>query len=107
MLDSLWSRMLVALGTRVPPAALDSWLRPCRLTAVEGDHIKITAPNPYTRDWLHQHHTESLQAAARDVLGGILAFPSMSTAKRACPSPPLPRRSRLSPPPVSLSVTRS
>jgi len=55
MLDSLWSRMLVALGTRVPPAALDSWLRPCRLTAVEGDHIKITAPNPYTRDWLHQH----------------------------------------------------
>src|SRR5215468_9197385 len=70
MLDSLWSRMLVALGTRVPPAALDSWLRPCRLTAVEGDHIKITAPNPYTRDWLHQHHTESLQAAARDVLGG-------------------------------------
>ena len=70
MLDSLWSRILVALGTRVPPAALDSWLRPCRLTAVEGDHIKITAPNPYTRDWLHQHHTESLQAAARDVLGG-------------------------------------
>jgi len=70
MLDALWSRMLVALGTKVPPAALDSWLRPCRLAAVEGDHIKIAAPNPYTRDWLHQHHTESLQAAAREVLGG-------------------------------------
>jgi len=70
MLDSLWSRMLIALATKVPPAALDSWLRPCRLTAVEGDHIKIAAPNTYTRDWLHQHHTESLQAAAREVLGG-------------------------------------
>jgi chromosomal replication initiator protein len=70
MLESLWSRMLIALATKVPPAALDSWLRPCRLTAVEGDHIKISAPNTYTRDWLHQHHTESLQAAAREVLGG-------------------------------------
>ena len=70
MLESLWSRMLIALATKVPPAALDSWLRPCRLTAVEGDHIKIAAPNTYTRDWLHQHHTESLQAAAREVLGG-------------------------------------
>ena len=70
MLESLWSRMLIALATKVPPAALDSWLRPCRLTAIEGDHIKIAAPNTYTRDWLHQHHTESLQAAAREVLGG-------------------------------------
>ena len=70
MLESLWNRMLIALATKVPPAALDSWLRPCRLTAVEGDHIKIAAPNTYTRDWLHQHHTESLQAAAREVLGG-------------------------------------
>jgi len=70
MLESLWSRMLIVLATKVPPAALDSWLRPCRLTAVEGDHMKIAAPNTYTRDWLHQHHTESLQAAAREVLGG-------------------------------------
>jgi chromosomal replication initiator protein len=70
VLESLWNRMLIALATKVPPAALDSWLRPCRLTAVEGDHIKIAAPNTYTRDWLHQHHTESLQAAAREVLGG-------------------------------------
>jgi chromosomal replication initiator protein len=70
MLESLWGRMLVSLATKVPPAALDSWLRPCRLTAVEGDHVKIAAPNTYTRDWLHQHHTESLQAAAREVLGG-------------------------------------
>src|SRR6266571_4102739 len=70
MLESLWNRMLIALATKVPPAALDSWLRPCRLTAVEGDHMKIAAPNTYTRDWLHQHHTESLQAAAREVLGG-------------------------------------
>jgi chromosomal replication initiator protein len=70
MLESLWNRMLISLATKVPPAALDSWLRPCRLTAVEGDHIKIAAPNTYTRDWLHQHHTESLQAAAREVLGG-------------------------------------
>ena len=31
--------MLVALGTKVPPAALDSWLRPCRLAAVEATEM--------------------------------------------------------------------
>src|SRR6202171_5727111 len=70
MLKVWGARILISWAQRVPPAVLDSWLRPCRLAAVEGDHVKIAAPNTYTRDWLHQHHTESLQAAAREVLGG-------------------------------------
>jgi len=54
----------------VPPAAFDSWLRPCRLLAVEGDHLRIGAPNPFSRDWLAQHHLDALQHAAQEVVGG-------------------------------------
>jgi len=49
---------------------MDSWVRPCRLLAVEGDHIRIGAPNSFSRDWLAQHHLAALQGAAQECLGG-------------------------------------
>src|SRR5881397_1770762 len=70
MLDSLWARLLESVSHKVPPAAFDSWLRPCRLLAVEGDHLRIGAPNPFSRDWLAQHHLDALQHAAQEVVGG-------------------------------------
>ena len=49
---------------------MDSWVRPCRLLAVEGDHLRIGAPNRFSRDWLMQHHLDALQHAAAEVIGG-------------------------------------
>jgi len=49
---------------------IDSWVRPCRLLAVEGDHLRIGAPNRFSRDWLAQHHLETLQNAAQECVGG-------------------------------------
>jgi chromosomal replication initiator protein len=70
MLDSLWDRLLGALEGKVPETALDSWLRPCRLAALDGDLVRILAPSQFARDWLTQHHVQALETAARDVLGG-------------------------------------
>jgi chromosomal replication initiator protein len=70
MLDAIWSRLIAALEPKLPPAALDSWIRPCRLAAVDGEVLRLAAPNAFLRDWLLQHHAQVLQAAAREVLGG-------------------------------------
>src|SRR5216683_1608669 len=70
VLDGLWARLLEALSGQLAPAVFDSWLRPCRLLAVEGDHLRIGAPNPFARDWLMQHHLQALQSAAEKCLGG-------------------------------------
>jgi chromosomal replication initiator protein len=70
MLDSLWDRVLTSLEGKLPASALESWLRSCRLAAVDGDQLHVAAPNKFTRDWLMQHHTEAIESAARDVLGG-------------------------------------
>jgi chromosomal replication initiator protein len=70
VLDALWSRLLVALEGQVPESALESWLRPCRLIALDGDHLRVLAPDKFTRDWIGQHHAGTMQAAARTVLGG-------------------------------------
>jgi chromosomal replication initiation ATPase DnaA len=45
MLDSLWTRVLTALEGRIPETAIESWLRPCRVTAMDGDVIRVAAPN--------------------------------------------------------------
>jgi chromosomal replication initiator protein len=70
MLDALWDRLLAALEGKVPASALESWLRSCRVASIDGDLLRVVAPNPFTRDWLVQHHLDALTAAARDVLGG-------------------------------------
>ena len=70
MLDSLWTRLLDSASNKLAPAVMDSWVRPCRLLAVEGDHLRIGAPNRFSRDWLTQHHLDALQNAAAEVIGG-------------------------------------
>ena len=59
-----------SLARTLPTPVLDNWIRPCRLVAVEGDHLRIGAPNKFSRDWLAQNYLDALHQAAREVLGG-------------------------------------
>jgi chromosomal replication initiator protein len=98
VLDSLWGRLLDAIAHKLPPAVIDQWVRPCRLLAVEGDHLKVGAPNTFSRDWLIQHHFQALQQAAQTVVGGQprITIVVDETAEQAAagdaPPPPLAAR---------------
>ena len=97
MLDSLWGRLLDTIAQKLAPPVIDQWVRPCRLLAVEGDHLKIGAPNTFSRDWLLQHHFQALQQAAQSVLGGqpritIVVEESLEQAPAADAPPPLAAR---------------
>jgi len=92
VLDSLWIKILEAASRKLPPAVIDTWLRPCRLLALEGDHLRVGVPNPFSRDWLMQHHLEPLQRAASDVLGGqprvtIVVDDSLAPSDDPAPTP--------------------
>jgi len=69
MLEALWTRLLAALEGQVPASALESWLRPCRVLAMDGNRLRVIAPNKFTRDWIGQHHADTIEAAARGILG--------------------------------------
>jgi len=98
VLDSLWGRLLDAIAHKLPSAVIDQWVRPCRLLAVEGDHLKVGAPNTFSRDWLIQHHFQALQQAAQSVVGGQprITIVVDETAEQAAagdaPPPPLAAR---------------
>jgi chromosomal replication initiator protein len=70
MLASLWERLVDAASRKIPAAVIDSWVRPCRLLALEGDHLRIGAPNRFSRDWLVQRYMPALEAAAAECVGG-------------------------------------
>jgi chromosomal replication initiator protein len=92
VLDNLWARFLESLSRKMAPAVIDSWIRQCRLIAVDGDHLRIGAPNKFSRDWLAQHHLQALQDAAQDCLGG---HPRVSVIidDRVAPVPDAPQPS--------------
>ncbi len=74
---------------------LDNWVRPCRLVAIEGDHLRIGAPNKFSRDWLAQNYLDTLHQAARECLGGhpriTLMVDSDGSPAEAAPTPRLER----------------
>ena len=88
MLDSLWDRLLESLGKKLPPAILDTWFRPCRLLAVEGDHLRVGAPNVFSRDWLLQHHLDALESAAQECIGGRPRVSVVVDEEAAAPAVP-------------------
>jgi chromosomal replication initiator protein len=95
VLDGLWARLLDILTRKLPSAIIDNWVRPCRLLALEGDHLQIGAPNAFSRDWLIQHHFQTLQHAAQEILGGnprltIVVDEAAASATAPVDAPPAP-----------------
>ncbi|MBI4255187.1 MAG: chromosomal replication initiator protein DnaA [Candidatus Rokubacteria bacterium] len=70
MLESLWTQLLDSLSRKLTLGVVEKWVRPCHLMALEGDHLRIGAPNVFIRDWLAQNHLDALQHAAEECVGG-------------------------------------
>jgi chromosomal replication initiator protein len=92
MIDSLWTRLLDSLEGKLPAAALDSWLRHCRLAGLDSDELRVAAPNKFSRDWITTNYLPVLQQAARQVLGGDprVTVEVDPPGQRPAPPPPEP-----------------
>src|SRR2546430_14664781 len=71
---------------------MDTWFHPCHLVAVEGDHLRIGAPNKFHRAWVFQHHWAVLQTAAREALGGQPRLSIVVVEADSSPPPAPPPR---------------
>jgi len=78
-----------------PAFGIDSWFRPCRLLEFEGDHLRIAAPNSYSREWLVQRYLPVLENAAAEAVGGRprVSIVVDSPLEEGDPSPPYPHAS--------------
>ena len=101
MLDSLWIRLIDTLTRTLPAPVLDNWVRSCRLVAVEGDHLRIGAPNKFSRDWLAQNHLEAIVQAARACMGGHPRV-TLVVDENQSADPVAPARADHAPPPSAV-----
>ncbi len=69
MHDRLWERLLAALEGRLPPQALDTWIRPGRVLAYRDNRLEIAVPSKFMRGYVVEHYLAELQAAAAACLG--------------------------------------
>src|SRR5262245_22359699 len=69
MHERLWERFLTALEGKLPPQALDTWIRPGRVLTHRDNHLEIGVPSKFIRNYVVDHYLSDLQAAAEACLG--------------------------------------
>jgi chromosomal replication initiator protein len=62
MWEARWERVRARLRAEFGDAAFNSWLKPLALESAENDHVGLTAPTRFMRDWVLSHYGERLRA---------------------------------------------
>ena len=59
-MNELWNSALRRLSTKIAPQNFDMWLRPIRCDEIDGQILKLKAPNPYVRLWFESNYLETV-----------------------------------------------
>jgi chromosomal replication initiator protein len=100
MHDRLWERFLTALEGKLPPQALDTWIRPGRLLSHRDNQLELGVPSKFIRTYVLEHYLPDLHAAAEACLGAraqVTVTVDRATAAPLGATPPTPP-----PPPAEL-----
>jgi chromosomal replication initiator protein len=68
-LDVLWDKTLKIIKEKVSQQNFETWIRPIRITALEGNHAHMAVPNRFFRDWLIENYLDLLRESMKSVAG--------------------------------------
>jgi len=71
---AFWNRVLERLSRAIPPASFDTWFRPLHFSGLDGNVLRLTAPNNTFREWLLESYSDLLARMAAEVAGAQLAL---------------------------------
>ena len=54
-MDILWDKTVKIIKETVSQQNFETWIRPIRITLMEGDAVHLSVPNRFFRDWLQTH----------------------------------------------------
>ncbi len=100
-LSALWKQILGLFQNEMSPTSFDTWLRPSRAVAFDGQTLTVAAPNAYARDWLESRLSNGLRRKLVGLLGRHVQVrfvvqpqgeptPEEAAAEPASLPPPLP-----------------
>jgi chromosomal replication initiator protein len=108
-MGDIWTEALRGLQPRLGSQTFDMWLRPIQLQSIEGDLLRLSAPNRFLKEWFETHY---LQAVLDELLSltkrefrveiDVVAEPVPEVVMATGPVPP-PAETELVTPPEGLS----
>ena len=55
-MDILWDKTVKIIKEKVSQQNFETWIRPIRISSMEGEQIRLTVPNRFIRDWLMENY---------------------------------------------------
>ncbi len=68
-MDILWEKAIKIIQERVSQQNFDTWIRPIRIAALETDHVRMTVPNRFFRDWLVENYLDLIRESVKSAAG--------------------------------------
>lgn len=84
------------LSSKIAPQNFDMWLRPIECDSIDGQILRLKAPNPYVKLWFESNYLESILCELRAETGTTyqVEFEVLDTNSSAGrPTPPMPESS--------------
>ncbi len=68
-MDILWDKSINIIKDKVSQQNFDTWIRPIRVTSLEGNHVHLSVPNKFFKDWLLENYRPIITDALSSVAG--------------------------------------
>jgi len=67
--DILWEKSLHIIKDKVSQQNFDTWIRPIKISSLEGSNITLHVPNKFFKDWLMENYHTVIKDALASIAG--------------------------------------
>jgi chromosomal replication initiator protein len=67
--DILWEKSLHIIKDKVSQQNFDTWIRPIKISSLEGSNITLNVPNKFFKDWLMENYHAVIKEALTSIAG--------------------------------------
>lgn len=68
-MNILWEKAIAIIQGKISPQNFETWIRPIRILAIEGNEVHLAVPNKFFRDWLHENYVSIIESVLSTVAG--------------------------------------
>ena len=68
-MDILWDKSVHLIKDKVSQQNFDTWIRPIRVTSLEGNQVHLSVPNKFFKDWLMENYRLIITDALSSIAG--------------------------------------
>ena len=68
-MDILWEKSLQIIKEKVSQQNFETWIRPIKISSMEGNNITLNVPNKFFKDWLIENYHSVIRATLTSLAG--------------------------------------